>query len=239
MFQSGHEWGAYHAAGRAVSGGPVYVSDKPGVHDFALLRRLVCADGSVLLCDGVGVPTLDGLCHDPTREDVLLKIWNTSGEAGVVGVFNARAGQAGAPGPVLSGTVGPSDVPALVGKQFACYLHVERTLMLLDQAARVELELPERGFELASFVPVKHGFAAIGLADKLNSAAAIAAMTWSSANQCRLELRDGGDFLAYCERKPAAVTVAGQPVVFGHEPESCTLRVASGASGRHALVVTW
>ena len=29
MFQSGHRMGALHAAGRAVSGGPVYVSDKP------------------------------------------------------------------------------------------------------------------------------------------------------------------------------------------------------------------
>lgn len=27
-------------------GGPVYISDKPGHHDFALLRRLVLADGS-------------------------------------------------------------------------------------------------------------------------------------------------------------------------------------------------
>eukprot|EP00983_Pelagomonas_calceolata_P037627 1136435-Pelagomonas_calceolata.AAC.2 len=33
---------------RAVSGAAVYVSDKPGQHDFELLRSLVLADGSTL-----------------------------------------------------------------------------------------------------------------------------------------------------------------------------------------------
>ncbi len=70
MFQSGHEWGAYHAAGRAISGGPVYVSDAPGRHDFDLLRKLVCSDGTVLRCDGPAVPTLDSLCIDPTVDDL-------------------------------------------------------------------------------------------------------------------------------------------------------------------------
>ena len=65
MFQSGHIFGAFHAAGRAISGGPVYVSDKPGEHDFALLRKLVCSDGTVLRADGPGLPTPDTLCVDP------------------------------------------------------------------------------------------------------------------------------------------------------------------------------
>ena len=33
---------------RAISGGPVYVSDKPGSHDFDLLRKLVLPDGKGL-----------------------------------------------------------------------------------------------------------------------------------------------------------------------------------------------
>ena len=72
MFQSGHPMGAYHAAGRAVGGCPVYVSDKPGEHDFDLLRKLVLSDGSVLRASLPGRPTRDCLFRDPTREDVLL-----------------------------------------------------------------------------------------------------------------------------------------------------------------------
>ena len=90
MFQSGHAMGAYHAAGRAVGGCPIYVSDKPGRHDFDLLRKLVLHDGGVLRCEDPGRPTRDCLFSDPTSEDVLLKIFNTNFESGVVGVFNAR-----------------------------------------------------------------------------------------------------------------------------------------------------
>jgi raffinose synthase len=90
MFQSGHAMGAYHAMGRAVGGCPVYVSDKPDQHNFAVLRKLVLWDGSVLRAKHPGRPTRDCLFHDPTREDVLLKIFNHNLYAGVVGVFNAQ-----------------------------------------------------------------------------------------------------------------------------------------------------
>lgn len=239
MFQSGHEWGAYHAAARAVSGGPVYVSDKPGVHDFPLLKRLVCSDGSVLRCDGVGVPTRDVLCHDPTREDVLLKVWNTSGKAGIVGLFNARVGEPGAAGPVLHGVVGPSDVPALGAGSFACFLHVAQELRLLNSDERLALELAERGFEVCTFVPVEHGFAPIGASDKLNSAAAVSDVTWPNPNLCELRLRDGGAFLAYCERQPTAVTVAGEPASFSYDAATRALRVTSTVLGRHDIVFSW
>ena len=38
---------AMHAATRAISGGPVYTSDRPGAHDRALLRSLAFPDGTV------------------------------------------------------------------------------------------------------------------------------------------------------------------------------------------------
>ncbi|CAN0051699.1 unnamed protein product, partial [Heterosigma akashiwo] len=49
MFQTALGPGSWlHGAARAVSGGPVYVSDRPGEHDAALLRRLVLPGGGVL-----------------------------------------------------------------------------------------------------------------------------------------------------------------------------------------------
>ena len=92
MFQSGHEMGAFHAAGRAVSGGPVYVSDKPDAHDFDLLRKLVLPNGEILRCTMPGRPTRDCLFADPTKDDVLLKIFNYNGgaTAGIIGAFHAK-----------------------------------------------------------------------------------------------------------------------------------------------------
>ncbi len=50
-----------------VSGGPVYVSDRPGAHDFDLLKRCVLPDGTVLLAAQPGRPTADCLFVDVMR----------------------------------------------------------------------------------------------------------------------------------------------------------------------------
>jgi hypothetical protein len=67
--------GVLHGMARAVSGGAVYVSDKPGQHDFALLRRLVLPDGAVLRALLPGRPTRDCLFADVLRDrQTLLKV---------------------------------------------------------------------------------------------------------------------------------------------------------------------
>ncbi|GAB4843004.1 hypothetical protein Ancab_012980 [Ancistrocladus abbreviatus] len=43
---------AYHAASRAICGGPVYVSDKVGHHNLDLLRKLVLVNG-IILCASI------------------------------------------------------------------------------------------------------------------------------------------------------------------------------------------
>lgn len=44
------------------------MSDKPGHHDFALLKRLVLPDGTLLRCRQAGLPTLDCLFSDVMRD---------------------------------------------------------------------------------------------------------------------------------------------------------------------------
>lgn len=71
-----------HGMARAVSGGAVYVSDKPGQHDFTLLRRLVLPDGHVLRAQLPGRPTRDCLFRDVLRDKrTMLKV----GEGGGAG----------------------------------------------------------------------------------------------------------------------------------------------------------
>jgi raffinose synthase len=75
MFSSRHVAAEIHAAARAVSGGPVYVSDAPGSHAFDLLRRLVLPDGTVLRARLPGRPTRDTLFRDVLRDGAsLLKV---------------------------------------------------------------------------------------------------------------------------------------------------------------------
>eukprot|EP00249_Psilotum_nudum_P004283 c17816_g1_i2 orf=567-2501(+) len=91
MFHSLHPAAEYHAAARAIGGCAVYVSDKPGNHDFDLLKKLVLPDGSVLRAQLPGRPTRDCLFTDPTRDGKsLLKIWNMNKYTGVLGAFNCQ-----------------------------------------------------------------------------------------------------------------------------------------------------
>ncbi|KAL3362891.1 hypothetical protein AABB24_012271, partial [Solanum stoloniferum] len=91
MFHSLHPAAEYHGSARALSGGPVYVSDAPGKHNFDVLRKLVLPDGSILRARLPGRPTKDSLFTDPSRDGVsLLKIWNMNKYTGVLGIYNCQ-----------------------------------------------------------------------------------------------------------------------------------------------------
>jgi len=238
MFQSGPRWGAFHAARRALSGGPVYVSDRPGEHDFGVLRRLVCTDGSVLRCDLLGRPTLDTLCVDPTREPVLLKIWNRNGKSGIVGVFHA-ASEPSEQAPNLSGTVGPGDVPGLGGCGFAAYAHGARSLGVFRAGDRRPITLGPREFEIFTFVPIERGFAAIGLADKYNSAGALRRVESRDAGTCEIVIRDAGEFFAYSEACPRRVDQAGVTIEFEYAAPTCALRIPVRPELANRIALHW
>ncbi len=202
MFQSGHEMGAFHAMGRAVSGSPVYVSDKPDTHNFDVLRKLVLPDGTVLRSPNPGRPTRDCLFHDPTKEDVLLKIFNRNWSelrGGVVGVFNARyhapdqpptAGDAAnvdkvslsdiaAPNAVvqeeasMAGYVSPSDIDGIPGEQYVVFRHSTGECRVLNLEERWQFELPALTGDVFTTASIRDGFAPVGLADMYNSGGAI------------------------------------------------------------------
>ncbi|KAH7856680.1 hypothetical protein Vadar_004176 [Vaccinium darrowii] len=70
MFHSNHSTADFHGAARAIGGCAVYVSDKPGKHDFKILKKLVLPDGSILRAKYAGRPTRDCLFQDPFVEDM-------------------------------------------------------------------------------------------------------------------------------------------------------------------------
>lgn len=224
MFQSGHPMGAYHAAGRAVSGSPVYVSDKPGQHGAEILRKLVCFDGTTFRCQDIGRPTPDCLFRDPTKEAVLLKIFNRNRHGWVVGAFNARYHANERERLGISGRVSPSDVPGIEGEAFVAWAHEAGLLMRLPRDGRLSLTLGELCCEVVTLVNVVDGCAVVGLADRYNAAAAIAKLSREGRN-VEVALRDGGRFLAWCETRPTVVQVEGTAADFSYDAESRALSV--------------
>lgn len=224
MFQTRHPSGAFHAASRAISGGPVYISDESGGTDFGLLRKLALSDRTVPLCLGPARPTADSLFVDPSREPMLFKIFNLNpAGSGVLGVFNCgHHPSASAP---VTGEVRADDISGLSGAEFAVFRHQEGSLTRISRSDRIPVALRELEFELFTIAPISDGFAAIGLVDKFNSGGCVTAIRRTHPGRIEIDLRDGGDFLAWSKIRPRSVSINGRNLAFQFDPKSHALRV--------------
>ena len=61
-------------------------------------------------------------------------------------------------------------------------------------------------------MPVERGVAAIGLADKFISPASIRNQIWRDPLTLELTLRDAGELVLFCEKKPSAVLADAAPI---------------------------
>ncbi|CAI9088136.1 OLC1v1022382C1 [Oldenlandia corymbosa var. corymbosa] len=242
MFHSLHPMAEYHAAARAVGGCPIYVSDKPGQHDFNLLKKLVLPDGSILRAKLPGRPTRDCLFSDPARDGKsLLKIWNLNDFNGVVGVFNCqgagwcRVGKKNLihneqPG-TITGTIRATDVnylPRVAHDQWtgnaAVYSHVRGDLVHLPSNASLPVTLKAREFEVYTIAPVIElangsAFAAIGLIKMFNSGGAVKELHYELENfgTVSMKVRGCGTFGAYASVRPKRVAVDDEEVALKYE----------------------
>ena len=160
---------------RAVSGGPIYVSDEIGRSRPEILKPLAFSDGRILRCDRSGMPTADCLTVDPETSGKPLKIQNITthegGSAGVVAAFNITKEQN-----PTSGAVSAKDVPGLAGEQFAVYEYFTGECRVIGRDDEIPFTLRDiDDYRLFILVPIVNGFAAIGLIDKMIAPAAIIA----------------------------------------------------------------
>jgi len=213
MFESAHKFGAYHAAARAISGGPVYTADKPGRTDAALLRKLVCSDGSILRSDTPAKPTPNCLFRDPLADRSALKIYAPVKDAVVIGCFDLDTAN---PESDTSAVISPAEFPrAFKTQKYAIYLHERRSVSIVNREDYVRVQLGARKYEVATIAPTKfvYTFAPIGLIDKFNSYAAIHSVERSPDDGLimHIRLRDGGTFGAWTKNPPTKVRVNGTP----------------------------
>ncbi len=219
MFQTHAPHAEFHAAARAVSGGPVYVSDVPGQQNFALLRKMALADGTALLCDRPALPARDSIFLDCWNEPHLLKIHNRKGALGVIGVFHCCRNA-----DTASGDFSPADIPDIGGERFAVYAHNARTLRVMDANEREKIMLHRTGFEIFTVAPLQAGFAALGLAEKFNSAATLLGVT-EEADGWRVGLAEAG-LAVFCVPFPCrAVGPCGEELESHHDAETGKLEV--------------
>ncbi|XAR58211.1 Galactinol--sucrose galactosyltransferase [Bertholletia excelsa] len=259
MFQSTHPCATFHAASRAISGGPIYVSDSVGSHNFPLLKSLVLPDGTILRCQYFALPTRDCLFEDPLHNGkTMLKIWNLNKYTGVLGAFNCQGGgwcresrrnqcatQYSRP---VTARTGPKDIewshgpsPILINgsaQLFALYLFRQQKLVLTKLSDTIEVTLDPFDFELITFSPVSLvtnksvQFAPIGLVNMLNTGGAIQSVrVHDGSGSVLVEVRGAGEMRVFASEKPRACRVNGDDMEFEYERLMVVVRVPWPGSG--------
>ncbi|KAJ6796229.1 stachyose synthase-like [Iris pallida] len=235
MFQSDHCCAKFHAGSRAICGGPIYVSDSVGHHDFHLIKQLVFPDGTIPKCIHFALPTRDCMFKNPLFDgETILKIWNLNKFGGVLGAFNCQGagwdikehrfkGYSHLYKPV-SGEVHVKDMEwgqkqetSAMGEaeEYAVYLNQSDELVLMSpESDAICITVQPSSFEIFSFVPIRRingndnvvKFAPIGLTNMFNGGGAICGVEWVGGG-VRVTVKGGGRLLAYSSGKPRVVTV--------------------------------
>lgn len=250
MFHSLHPAAEYHASARAISGGPIYVSDAPGKHNFDLLKKLVLPDGSVLRARLPGRPTKDCLFNDPARDGVsLLKIWNMNKYTGVLGVYNCQGAAWNTierentfhctQPDAITGFIRSHDVhliaDAAVGPDWsgncAVYRHHAEDLVTLPQKADMPVSLNVLEHEIFTITPIEVlvsglSFGPLGLIEMFNGGGAIEELKYlvesdgCSSASVSMKVKGCGRFGAYSMTKPRRCMVGPSEVEFLYDSQS-------------------
>lgn len=198
MFQSAHPAAGFHAAARAISGGPIYVSDKPGRHDFDLLAKLVISGGRILRSQHPALPARDGLFEDGRQQLRVTKIVNRNdvegleSPIGILGVFNCFYDETGPQ--AVRGSYRVADVYGVSGEKFALYHHAGGRAVLAEPGQVFPIELESLDFEIVTVSPMDNGVALFGLLEKFNGSRAIESVRWRDDEEIEIALADGGRF---------------------------------------------
>ena len=192
MFQTSHEYSSFHAAGRCVSGGPVYITDEPGKHDVDLIHQMTgqnIKDKTVILRPSCIGKTIASGVYTAYEEERLLKVGTYHGHAeigsGILGIFNVSQRPLTEFVP-LNEFLGVGE-----GREYVVRAHntgeVSKPMKKSDKLPTVSLEVQPKGWEILTSYPVlpfavKGGesengeimkIALLGLLGKMTGAAAI------------------------------------------------------------------
>ncbi len=147
MFFSKHPTGVGSAVIRAISGGPIYVSDKLDGTDPEVLAHLCDEHGNTPKFDNFAVPTPDCFYIDCAKEGKVLKAFNTKGDNIAVACFGVS------PEKTAVGTLRLADVTSKTEKYIAHnYFTDEYTLV--DESTEIPLSLEYNGYALITLYPI-------------------------------------------------------------------------------------
>lgn len=220
MFQTKHEYGNFHAAARALSGGPVYVSDRVGVHNFDVIRSLVDDDGNVLRAKNTALPTMDCIFGNPLDNKLPYKIFNENQFSSVVGVFSFDK---------VEKTACISEKDFSTSYENAVIFSRKNNTLYFGDKNDIAVSLKEKEFDILTMSEIKDGFAVIGIESKLNCGATVNSIDITD-DSVTLRVNSSGRMVCYSEKLIKRITQNGENIVFSHNNNDLRFDVAGDIS---------
>lgn len=182
MFQTSHEYSAFHGAARCISGGPIYLTDKPGDHDIDLIKQMTARNmhETIILRPKVAKTTY---VYASNKKKRLLRIGTSTINTGVpmLGIFNVNDV------PItelvtLEDFIGVSPTESYIIRAHTSN-KISKPLRLSDAQPPHLLSLYVKGYEILSAYPLQTimhptkkmpvEISVLGLLDKMTGAAAV------------------------------------------------------------------
>ena len=198
MFESYNPNVKVHIVGGAISGGPVYLTDKIGEQNTKEIMSLIYSDGKILRADVPGKVTED--CLFNVQDAKPLKVFSFANGTGLLAVINPADAHE------VKGSFKVSNVKGLQGDKFIVYEHYAKTIEIAQREQEIPLVLKKFGSAYYNIIPIKNGVAVVGLLNKLNAHKAVTELK-STASQVDFTLYEGGDVLIYSAKKPKSISV--------------------------------
>ncbi len=229
MFWSCHPDARKHAVLRAVSGGPVYVSDRIGETSRETIAPLALGDGRLLRMDRAAMPAPDCLFADPLKEGIV-KLTNIADcglegqKGGAVALYNLGK-------ETRAASFGPGDVFDLPKGAYVCVdVLRKKAVGLLREGERVQVSLQADGFGLYVFVPQTKGSAVLGLLDKYIGFMALSEVKTFDGGFMAV-VKEAGTFAFWTERSVQKVWCNGSDRTRELERDGQLYRLAGQGSG--------
>jgi raffinose synthase len=204
MFESNNPNAVFHAIARALNCGPIYITDKPGMQNFNILNALVYHDGKIIHSEKPLLPTAD--CLFQVQSKKIFKAFTSVNHIGLLGVFNAADSAS------VTGEFCAADVDNIAGNNFVIYEHFSKKLSVATKYHRYKVNLPRLGYKLYYIIPIKNGFAPLGLIEKYNAPATIIRQH-NEAHKLEITLYEGGLFKCYCTSAPKSILINDRPFI--------------------------
>ncbi len=187
---------------RAMSGGPVYMSDELNRSVKETIMPIVYSDGRIIRLNYLALPAPECLTEDAQTSGKPFKVFNRVDDYGVLAVFNLDCKER-----PVSGVIKPGDMELYSG-EYVCYD------WFAGKIVRPEFNLKLKDyddFRLYIYVPASDGRAFIGLTDKYMSPATL---TYIAPGCYRL--REGGKLGIYSKKPIKTIKVDGERVPVAH-----------------------